>query len=224
MATDSSQVRNILIIGKTGAGKASIANAIVDRQLFDIGVPMKRCCNRKQNKDIKDESNLKIALVNISSTQDDQHLQLQESISKAFTKLKPLSLILFVLKCEPFDEQLWANYVKATSYLGQNASTITAVCVTWCDLMNDDAKTKVQKNLDHELQACLPSVNLITFAQKGIHMVSLPQLNDIPTDMRSFVEEKKKISTKNLQNLLLQAGEPYEKPPGIYSYIHCMQC
>ena len=49
-------------------------------------------------------------------------------------------------------------------------------------------------------------------------MVSLPQLNDIPADIQSFVEEKKRISTKNLQDLLLQAGEPYENPPaGIYT-------
>ena len=211
--TSGSVNRNILIIGKTGAGKASIANAIVKSNVFEIGAPMQKSRHEAftfKKHDSREGYFFKIALVDIytNSTQDDQNLE--KNISTALDSLKTLNLVLFVLKCEPFDEHLWASFNQAVHYLGQSASAITTIIVTWCDLMNE---TKIQQELQKY------PTRVIGFVQKEIVMVSLLRSEYVIPSMQPHVESKKKESEKILQNLCEQAVKEVQ-PIGMRNAIY----
>ncbi len=211
MATtvDSSPQRNILIIGKIGAGKASIANAIVGEELFEIGSPMQR----SRETVIECRSNFRIELINISSTQDDQNLQ--KKICDTLDSLKTFKLVLFVLKLEPVGIRFREIFEKVISHLSQDASTITAVIVTWCDLINVEGETKIKQELQEYLKLSQKEIRII--------MVSLPRSEYVQESISSYVKEKREMSKKNLQALAGEVDLPCKIPSGKLKilYVHC---
>ncbi len=208
--TTVAQSKNILIIGKTGAGKASIANAIVGKELFQVETPMLICQDGTGFR-IKEYEGYNVALV-------DTHVNLQTNISKALTKLTYLNLVLFVLKCEPVDEHLQTSFKKAESCLGQKASTITAVIVTWCDLKNAEAK---EKDLE-ELQKYL--AQLFSFAVNRVEMVSLPLLEDVPKDILPYFQKEKQKNEEILKKMCLEEGIEIHCQTGKCIYVAIINC
>lgn len=213
--------RNILIIGKTGVGKSSITNAILNKDPSD-GDSLMKPPRAKQQSFIerRDGQEIRIEHVSISSTQDDEVLI--KNVERALKSLQSLHLVLFVIKLEPIDEQLYEQFSIVMSLLGSEpaVSSITAVLVTWCDLLNSRGEDMAKKELQEIMK------QLLDFAERGVHMISLPQLSCVEDSLYTTIFEKNKNSRKFLQHLCHQPrteviyGNSPAGPGKLYTYIY----
>ena len=210
-ATDSPSTRNILIIGKTGAGKATIANAILGSNVFNVRSAIESTTRECDDtiafdKHLVGGYNYKIALVDTVGVRDDrqQHQQIQRRLGEALTKFDSLSMIILVFKVERFTHQEKKSFQEVISVLkssSNGASSITALVITNCEQKDDKARKGIRDNL-----AMHETAEVVQFAQKGIFLVGLPKLSEVPMELKHFIEQRNKSDEQQLQELAKQAS------------------
>ncbi len=213
-SVSTNQARNILIIGKTGAGKASIANAILGSNVLYVGTAIEsstRECNDiitvKSHK--AGSYNYKVALVDTVGVRDDrqQYQQIRRRIIEALNSFESLSMIILVFKLERFSPQERESFQKAISILKSrlvnDASSITALVVTCCEQKNDQAREEVRRELEMDVTAF---AKVVRFAQKGTFLVGLPKLSELPPELKQFMEQRVTRDEQQLQELAKQAS------------------
>ncbi len=205
---EASQVRNILIIGKTGSGKASIANAILSSNVFHVGTAI-QSTTRECDDTIKTievgQYAYTIALVDTVGVRDDQqHEQIQTRMREALKSFESLSMILLVFKLERFTPQEKVSFQEVVSVLTSrfnNVSAITALIVTCCEQKDDQARNLIRENL-----AMHDTAKVVQFAQKGTFLVGLPKLSEVPPEIKQIIELKINSDEQQLQDLAKQAS------------------
>ena len=206
--------RNILIIGKTGAGKASIANAILGSDKFHVGSAIQSSTRRSDDTiTVKEHQaggyNFKIALVDTVGVRDDrqQEHKIRRRINEALKSFDSLSMIILVFKLERFSPQERESLQEVISILKSrlaNASSITALVVTCCEQKDDQARKEIRRELAMHGTA---TAEVVQFANNnGTFLVGLPKLSEVPPAVKHFIEQRVKSDEKQLQDLAKQAS------------------
>ncbi len=198
--------RNILFFGKAGAGKSTVANAIIGSDVFPVERSTIRQANLLSACDFpsSDGCMYRVALVDTVGVADShQSRSLLERTNNGITKLKSVNLILFVFKLERFTTQERDSFQEVMRILNKTryASTVTALVVTCCDQKSEEAREEIK----HELRKS--EVNVVQFARKGIFLVGFPALNQLPPPLRSHYEQSRKIDEVKLRELTTESHQ-----------------
>ncbi len=209
----TNQARNILIIGKTGAGKASIANAVLGSYVFHVGTTIQSTTRRSDDTiTVKEHQtgdyNYKISLVDTVGVRDDrqQNQQIQRRINEALKSFDSLSMIILVFKLERFSPQERESLQEAISVLKSrlvNASSITTLVVTCCEQKDYQAREEILRDLAmHGTE----TAEVVQFAQIGTTLVGLPKLSEVPPALKQFIEQRVTSDEQQLRELAKKAS------------------
>ena len=207
LSHDEASQANILIIGKTGAGKASIANAILDSDVFHVGTAIQsttRDCNETipVEKHSAGGYNYKIALVDTVGVKDDQQVeQHKKRIREALTNFDYLNMIILVLKFDRFSAEETKLFQEVISILNSrlvtDTSSITALVITGCEQKDTTARNGIWSSLESNDKTS----QVVQFARKGTVLVGLPKISEVLQQFKQLIEQRKNSDKQQLQQL-----------------------
>ncbi len=208
VSDDMDNARNILIIGMTGAGKASTANAILGGTVFRVGSAIQSTTRTSNDTATVGTHQVhgykyKIAIVDTVGVADDRRedSSIQRKINNALENFTKLNLIVLVFKNERFTSQERGSFTRAITALESRipeASSITALVVTYCEQKDDKARKEIISNLEKE---GAPTANIVHFARKGTCLVGLPKLSDVAEAVKEFTKQKVQSDEQKLQKM-----------------------
>ena len=214
MATSEASVvykRNVLIVGKTGAGKSTVGNVIVGSNEFKVQHSVASVTYRTSHTEVvvregNVEYNIKVIdTVGLFDTGTRTNTQTINEIKQYFRDYVPegISLILFVFKEGRFTPEERATFEFVIENFSRDISDISALIVTNCDQKGSKAREAYIKDIkDNEV-----TKQIARFVNKGIFAVGFPHIEDIDEEMRPFIEKRVEDDKEKLKKLVSESGE-----------------
>ena len=215
------QRRNVLILGRIGAGKSTLANKLIDpARILEGNSFMPSDCarsitNRKTSACttlLKDQSNQHYILqvINAVGLFDCRSVGISNYMImkrlSAFIKEKVpngFNLVLFILRSGRFTEvDEWMFDLLTTGRLfSDELSSISALIITGCESFTEEKRKSIIANYVRSKPA------LAKFMKKGIYTVGFPDLDQLLPMPRRAVEEGVKSDQEHLRQLVYSCNE-----------------
>ena len=201
--------RFVLVVGKSGAGKSTVANKILDPP---EGPPSFNVSNDVLPSDTA-KTELAAALlgtdsagkylVRVIDTQgffDTRNVSNEKVISGIKQYLideipSGLNLILFVFKHGRWTDEEQKMYDYVTKNFVEEISSISALVITGCENITDEEKAK----RENEFKEKCPAVD--AFMKKGIFAVGFPDISKLREKVKELCEEEHKDDQEKLRRL-----------------------
>lgn len=207
--------RTVLIVGKTGVGKATIANKILGGECFQVSASVESVTKSADIRVyppglVKSDREYNYAFKLIDTVGVSYKLN-QDQINAAiesFIQSRPhgIHLILFVFKNGRFtrEDQAAFNFF-ITCKFAKEISLISALVITCCEGLDDTARQQIKCDLMSD-----PSTSKIAeFMQKKIYTVGFPNTDVVKPELRMIYEESIKADKSTLKNLLANCKQPH---------------
>lgn len=209
METSPTQARRtVVILGKVGAGKATLANAIACNTIFHLSDSIDSMTRgvRKKNFQEKDISingvHYKTSFL-LLDTHGFQAVNQTDNIKNVTS----VNLILFVYKNGRYTPEENDSLTIAVRMLGEDAKQVSALIITGCEDLSHDARKKIIM----EFKASPSTKEVADFMEKGIYTVGFPNLTSIN---EQFIEGYRKTIEEDKAQLwdLVKRSEDAIKP------------
>lgn len=204
--------RNVVVLGKTGCGKSSVANNIAGGDVFEVSDSVAGVTRKTEMTE---------TLLSYGPTEEytlrlidtvglfDHELKAKEIFKdvKDFFKTKVpegIHLILFVFKDGRFtpEERKTFKYIME-NFKGREVSDISALVLTHCENKSQAAREKcVSDFTKHELTR-----DIAKFMGKGLFCVGFPQLDTVEDDLREIYERKAMKDVEKLHKLITDSDD-----------------
>lgn len=205
----SRNVRNVVILGKTGAGKSSVANAIVGRNEFTVvqsvgsvtkttGHAEIQANYRGRKYDVKVVDTVGFfdtGVVTNQATIDSIRTYINEYIPEG------INLLIFVFREGRFTPEERKTFEYIQEKFGSEISEISALIVTNCENFSENAREKVKKDMKENPV----TKDIARFMKKGVYTVGFPDVKEIDPRMRPMFEDKIKQDATEIQNLIFKS-------------------
>ena len=203
--------RNVLIVGKTGAGKSTIANIIIGKDEFKVQHSVSSVTRKTKHAKVSIATedcqyNIKIIdTVGLFDTGIKTNQATIDEIKQYFRDYIPegISLILFVFKEGRFTPEERATFDFIIKNFDRDISDISALIVTNCDHKSERAR----KEYIDDIKSNDVTKSIADFVTKGIYAVGFPKLEDIDEEWRPMYEKKIDKDKKQLQDLVHGSSE-----------------
>lgn len=202
------QKRNVVVLGKTGAGKSTVANKIVGKDLFKVGE--RSASSVTEHPSVKEavfthdgiQYTFKtIDTVGMFDTGKKTHEEIFREAKTFFRERVPegVSLVLFVFKEGKFTPEERKTFEILIKNFGEEKiKDISALVVTCCENMTPNARTA----LVEELKSNEVTKPITSFMQKGIYPVGFPNLDEVDPRIKVVHEETAKQDAETLHKLI----------------------
>lgn len=210
------QKRNIAVLGKTGAGKSTVANKILEGNLegaanFRVSHSVISSVTEGTTAStaLLDTTNGKY-LVQVVDTQglfDTRQEIPNDKIMREIKKFSKdkipegFSLILFVFKHGRWtdEEQRTLDYI--VSHFEREISAISALIITGCESFTDEEKKRIVDEFRHA------QPQIANFMQKGIHTIGFPDISTLKSPFRETSPADQIIDQERIRNLVYSCHE-----------------
>ena len=199
--------RNVLVIGKTGAGKSTVANKIIGKNVFTVGRSVESSTSVNSHYDVLvvDQRNRKeyaIRMIDTIGFEDTgnenrtrtSNKEIIESVKDYFQTHTPegLHLIIFVYRKGRFTLEEKKVFEFIIEKFEANIKPLSALVITYCDNETDEARQQVISNF-RENPLTRGIANLMG---KGIYAVGFADLeNTLPLFRPLYMELSDKYVT-----------------------------
>ena len=188
--------RAILLLGKVGAGKMSIANRIIGEPLFEIQHSMASVSRHPVNELVSKPSSDDY-LVHLLDTIG----QYERRSSLSFNELRSKSrihLVLFVIQKGPVTKQEKEVFTSILKHGPRTLPDISALVVTYCETLDDMARNELIEQYKTD-----PSTRDIMSAMgKGIYTVGFTHPEEMNEVVRQIYYQSMANDARMLQKLL----------------------
>ena len=202
------QRRNVVVLGKTGAGKSTVANKIVGKDVFVVGkgsvASVTKEPGSKEAEHVVDNIQYHIKAIDtvgLFDTCNTSHAAIFRQAKAFFRDKVPegISLVLFVFKEGRFTQEEKDTFHSLIENFGkERISDISALIVTCCENMDSDARSAYVKELKED-----PLTKPITsFMRKGIYTVGFPDVEKAGARLKPIYEESAKEDAEILRKLI----------------------
>ena len=208
--------RNVVVLGKTGGGKSTVANKIIETE---SGVPPFQISDRNVANSVTTETKASMAVL---QTNDDRHYNVKvidtvgffdtngKSNKEVMSTMKRyvrehvpigLHLVLFIYKNGRWTKEEQDTFDFVTKNFREEISAISALVVTGCDGFDVTQRDEI---VDDFKQA---RPDIADFMQKGIFPVGFPDLNKLKASLREIYIEDIKADQETLRGLVYSCEE-----------------
>ena len=206
------EIRTVLVVGKTGAGKSTVANKILGREVFTIkNVPtsvtseVEAKCSLVYDEPSRTRYQFKVIdTLGVFDT-NLKHDAVITKIKEFFQKDAPdgVNLVLFVFRKGRFTQEERQTFDYIIKNFKKEISNYSALVLTYCDVENDDANQQFRQSFEDEAN------DIADFMKKGIYMVGFPDLSNMKPRIKEAMEEDIKEHAKMLQKEVMKANEKF---------------
>lgn len=205
---DTLEERRILIIGKTGSGKATVANHICGVNMFEVSRSVEgltradkvhsSLCSGHTN--VERHQLYIIKLVDtIGPSYKPRHQLIIDTIKEFLTTFPDgIHLILFVFKNARFtrEDREPINFLLDT--FGQEISPISALVVTCCEGLEESSR----RELCDDFRTGDSTRQVVQRMGIGVHSVGFPNLDTVKAELKETYEAGMKADENMLRNLV----------------------
>lgn len=194
--------RAVIVLGKTGCGKSTLANKIVCDDPFLVARSFSKCTASTQHVEGTIQVDGKSYTINMIDTigfcdtgTDDSGPRSDSDIMKEVKRQlqwrapNGLSLIIFVLRYGRFTQEEYLVFKKITKHFRDMIKKFSLLVITGCDGLNETARDKIVA----EFRSNPKSKPFADIMEKGIYCVGLPDIDGLQENMKQkAIEESKK--------------------------------
>ena len=199
MATDdkSLQKRTIVILGKPGVGKATIANEILGERKLPVSTTvggMTRALNPVQIAEKRDTDkgySYKIYVIDVDSTST------SAAVREDLKECDGVNLVLLVFKSGRFtneEKELFHTILDSIP----KAAEISGLVVTTCEDLSEHAR----RNLVEDFKSNKHTASIASKLQKGILTVGFPNLEAVRPELKDVYSEDVENDRDKLHTLI----------------------
>ncbi|XP_068708026.1 GTPase IMAP family member 4-like [Montipora foliosa] len=208
--TQAVKNRNVVVLGKTGAGKSTVANKISGLQEFEVKnvagsvtSEVKSVCCIFSDNDNRILYHLKtidtIGVFDTKRKNDD----VMAEIKKFFLTEAPegVNLVLFVFRRGRFTEEEIRTFEFITKNFKEQISGFSAMVITACEGLNEQARAEFLYSFRQE------AGDIASFMKKGIYTVGFPDVSNMTPRVRMALEEDIKDEIQMLRRIVMDADQ-----------------
>ena len=189
---EAPQKRNIVILGRTGTGKKTIANKILGEERFQVDSAMtsvtrehrKLMPEEKKDEDFHYSIKILDTLGPYSSMIDKQIIV--REINEYCTKFpEGINLILFTFRYGVYERGEIEIFNAIRELYKDEIPEVSALVITGCESLNQEGRNSLIKELSTETA----TAGMAKSMRKGIYAVGFPNLNNIKPVLREEYEQ-----------------------------------
>ena len=201
------QRRNIVVLGKTGAGKSTVANQILGTDIFEVSTSIQSVTRRIKNGEAKltvDDVDYNIKIIDTVGLFDTGAITNNEIIRVIKTHFQQqvpegVNLVLFVFKEGRFTKEEKETFDYIIAKFSKEISDISALVITNCELKSETAREKIIA----EFRENVTTKPIAEFVKKGIFTVGFPNIEEIDDeDFKPKIQERIKKDKEVLQTFV----------------------
>lgn len=202
--------RNVVVVGKTGAGKSTVANKILSLEKFAVKNVAKSVtsqvearCSTFYDQSSRTRYNFKVIdTVGVFDTRlknDD----VMKKIKTFFQNDSPegINLVLFVFRKGRFTDEERRTFDYIIGNFNDQISDFSALVLTCCDGQSDAANQEFLASFQREAR------RIVSFMKKGVYMVGFPDVSKMRPRMKEAMEEEIKEQAEMLRKVVMKADK-----------------
>lgn len=204
---DIIQKRNIIILGRTGTGKKTIANQIVNRDALAIDSHMAsltreagdfRCDEVDPKRKVHYNINILDTLGPYSSTISTSKIVNYIMEYPSREGREGVNLVLFTFRKGVYEDNECKIFKKIIeNRIGEEIRNISALVITGCETLDEEERTR----LINELKEDDSTKTIAEFMGKGIFPVGFPLLQDVKETLKEECKKGIASDTEGLREL-----------------------
>ena len=202
--------RSVVVVGKTGAGKSTVANKVLGQKKFDVGNFASSVTSTVHAgcHPFYDQSSRTLYNFKVIDTLGFFDTKLKNG--DVITKIKAffqnecpegVNLVLFVFRKGRFTAEERRTFDYIIKNFSNQISDFSALVLTFCDGQSDAANQQFLGSFKSEAR------NIADFMKKGIHIVGFPDVSNMRPRIREAMEEDIKEQTEMLQKIVMEADK-----------------
>lgn len=216
--------RNVVVVGKFGAGKSTVCNNITESNEFTVSSGLDGVTKAITHKEVQfpDSENSvhyifkvvdTVGLFNpeterTSDAKKDNKRVLMEAIAYLHEHShEGVSVILFVCKEGRYTGEMADTFQSVFEHLGQEMSEISALVITGCEHFG----VQERKDLVEEFKSDERTSHIARFMGKGIYPVGFPDTTNMKETLRDAYKNGIEHDRKTLRHLIMDSERM--KPP-----------
>ena len=184
--------RSIVLVGTKGAGKATIANSLLQEKVFPVGNVLRKK-EKWLNQSTVVRDNINFVFHMVESIPDEKTL-LESNLPN------DISLVVFVFRYGCFTDEERKLFESIVGCFNENLSQLSALVITGCDDLSEESKVEFKKSLgEHWEIGKLLAASSMT---KGTYCVTLPDSEKLSAKNADVYKDDIQHSHKEMQELL----------------------
>ena len=202
--------RNVVVVGKTGAGKSTVANKVLGLEKFavknvacSVTSEVEARCSSFYDQSSRTRYNFKI--IDTLGVFDTKHKNddVMTKIKTFFQKDSPegINLVLFVFRKGRFTAEERRTFDYIIGNFSDQISDFSALVLTYCEGQTDAANQEFHASFQREAR------RIVSFMKKGIYMVGFPDVSKMKPRMKQVMEEEIKEQAEMLQKVVMKADK-----------------
>lgn len=229
--------RRIILLGKTGVGKATLANRITGTSKFKVhddleSITRNPVFSEAVQVESPDHVRYNVQLLDTTGLVNESGITKEKVARQIKTQCLEKGgegdvLVIFVVAYGRFTDVEWDIFRYVTKKLSKaNLSVASALAVTKCEDLSEEARVNLVREMRHSAQ----TGPIVQNMYKGIYPVGFPDIAKLKPELSGAYEEGMKRDEETLRQLFLDVEEPQpldEVPcfvqPSSSSKQQCMQ-
>ena len=209
-ASDSTLHRNVVVVGKTGAGKSSVCNKLLGEDSFKVASSLDGVTDMIGHSEATVRHRGKRYHMKVVDTVGlfDRRFKNKDTIKgikEYFRETFPdgISLVLFVFSKSRFTEEEQKCLETIINIFHADISPLAALVITHCDHM------KAAKRCEYveEFRSNQHTRRIAAFMKRGIFTVGFPSPDDMDEDEYELAQKKMSREVADLRALVSSCGE-----------------
>ena len=202
--------RNVVVVGKTGGGKSTVANKVLGLEKFaiknvanSVTSEVEAHCSTFYDQSSRTRYNFKVIdTIGVFDTKQ-KNDDVIAKIKTFFRKDSPegINLVLFVFRKGRFTDEERRTFDYIIGNFSDQISDFSALVLTCCEGQTDAANQEFHASFEEEAS------DIVSFMKRGIYMVGFPDISKIKPEMKQVMEEETKEKAEMLRKVVMKADK-----------------